>query len=95
VHPALPSPVAREPPISRDRADASLVRRTALWLRDDPEHARRAGLTREEDARALAALLDMLGAALPDLGGSVRRTAVGGCRAALGLAPPRERARGR
>jgi hypothetical protein len=77
----------------RDRADAELIRRTAAWLRDDPERARNAGLTDDGDARALAALLDVLAAELPHLDPAVRRQTIESCRIALGetMADPRLR----
>ena len=44
-----------------------------LRLRDDPDGARRAGLTCTEDALALAALLDLLAVELPHLDAAMRR----------------------
>jgi hypothetical protein len=67
-----------------DRADVAVVRCTAVWLREDPERARRAGLACDEDVAALAVLLDLLAAQLPYLDAAVRREVVEGCRAALG-----------
>ena len=66
------------------RADVSVVRRTAVWLRDDPERARRAGVACDEDVAALAVLLDLLAAQLPHLDAAVRREVVEACRATLG-----------
>src|SRR4051812_34996740 len=43
----------------RDKADATVLRRAATFLREDPGRARYAGLARDEDAVALAALLDL------------------------------------
>jgi hypothetical protein len=68
----------------RDRADADLLRRTASWLRDDPERARHAGLVTDGDAYALAALLDVLATELPHLDPAVRWQAVESCRLTLG-----------
>ncbi len=68
----------------RDRADAALIRRTAAWLRDDPARARHASLARDDDAHALAALLDVLAVELPHLDSAVRRQTLESCRVALG-----------
>ena len=71
---------------ARHRGDVDLVRRTAAWLRTDPSGARTAGLTRDEDAAALAALLEVLAAELPHLDPAVRRDVLASCRAVLGEA---------
>ena len=65
--------------LRRDRADADLLRRTAARLRDDPDDARRAGLTCAEDALALAALLDLLASELPYLDVVMRLMVVEAC----------------
>lgn len=70
----------------RDSSDVDLVRRTATWLRADPDRARTAGLARDEDTAALAALLDVLAATLPHLDPAVRRDVTASCRAVLGEA---------
>ena len=61
------------------RAEVALIRRTAAWLRDDPGRARRAGVACEEDAVALAVLLDLLVPQVPHLDPGVRRTVVEAC----------------
>ena len=68
--------VRRRPDI--DRADQALLRRAAAFLRayDDPA-----------DARAFAALLDILAGAVPDLDPLVRRQALESCRLLLGEPP--------
>jgi hypothetical protein len=77
----------------RDRADAQLIRRTATWLRDDPERARHAGLSCAADAHAPAALLDVLAAEIAHLAPGVRWQALESCRVALRetMASPRIR----
>jgi hypothetical protein len=70
--------------IHEPRADVALVRRTAAWLRADPERARRAGLACDADVAVLAALLDLLAAELPYVDAEVRREVVEACRQALG-----------
>ena len=67
----------------RDRADADLIRRAAAWLRDDPERARHAGLSCDEDAQALAAVLDVLAAQIAHLHAGVRWQVLESCRVAL------------
>jgi hypothetical protein len=67
-----------------DRADADLIRRTAAWLREGPDRVRHAGLANHADARALAALLDVLAAELPYLDSAVRWQTLESCRVALG-----------
>jgi hypothetical protein len=65
-------------------------------LREDPDRARDAGLARNEDAHALAALLDILATELPHLDTMVRRQTTESCRVALGKTmadPPRRRTR--
>ena len=64
----------------RDRADGELIRRTATWLREAPG---RAGLSWDEDAHALAALLDVLAAEIAHLDSGVRWQVLESCRAAL------------
>ncbi len=68
-----------------DRADRDLLRRAATLLRAD---ANRAGAVAQRDARALAALLDIVAAALPDLDPVIRRQAVQSCRLLLGEPAP-------
>ncbi len=68
----------------RDRADVELLRRAAAWVREDPDRAGYAGLSGDTTARADAALLDILAAAVPDLDAGVRRQAVEACRTLLG-----------
>jgi hypothetical protein len=63
-----------------DPADADLMRRTAAWLRADPDRARDVV---GPDVRALAALLDLLAAELPHVAAGVRRQAVESCRRVL------------
>jgi HEAT repeat protein len=70
--------------IERDRADQQILRRAAAWLRQDPGRAGYAGLSQDEDAFALAELLDVLATALPDVDSGVRRQAVESCRRLLG-----------
>lgn len=70
--------------IDRDRADQHLLRRAAAWLLKDPGRAEYAGLQHDEDALALAELLDVLATAVPDLDSGVRRQAVESCRVLLG-----------
>ena len=62
--------------IERDRADQHILRRAAAWLRHDPGRADLAGLSRYQDALALAELLDVLATALPDVDSRVHRQAV-------------------
>jgi hypothetical protein len=70
-----------------------LIRRAATWLRDDPDRARHAGLAGDEDVYALAVLLDVLAAELPNLDSAVRWQTVESCRVALGetMADPHKR----
>lgn len=78
-------PTAREwQRIDANRAEQDVVRRAAAWLRDDPARAGYAGLSEDEDAAALAALLDVLAAELPHLDSAVRRQVLESCRALLG-----------
>lgn len=65
------------------RAEADVVRRAAARLRANPGHVRTAGLAGDEDIAALAALLDVLAAALPHLDPAIRRDVVASCRAVL------------
>jgi hypothetical protein len=64
-----------------------------VWLRDSPDRARHAGLVRDEDAHALAVLLDVLAAELPYLDSAVRWQTLEVCRVALGetMADPLKR----
>jgi hypothetical protein len=66
----------------RDQADEDFIRRAASWLRDNP--GRSAGLASDEDAYALATLLEVLAAELPHLDADVRRRTVDSCRQLLG-----------
>src|SRR3954471_4820414 len=77
----------------RDKADATVLRRAATFLREDPGRARYAGLARDEDAVALAALLDLLAAEIAHLDTAVRWQSVESCRVLLGetMANPRTR----
>ena len=68
----------------RDRADATVLRRAATFLREDPGRGRYAGLSCDEDAAALAALLDVLAAGIAHLDPGVRWQAVESCRVLLG-----------
>jgi len=68
----------------RDRADAELIRRAATWLREDPKRAQHAGLSHDEDAHALAALLEIIATGIASLDSGVRRQAVESCRVLLG-----------
>jgi hypothetical protein len=76
-HEGKTAPMPRN--LSTDRADADLLRRTAARLRDDPDGARRAGLTCTEDTLALAALLDLLAVELPHLDAVLRLMIVESC----------------
>jgi hypothetical protein len=77
----------------RDKADATLLRRAATFLREDPGRALDAGLACDEDAVALTALLDLLAAEIAHLDAGVRSQAVKSCRVLLGetMANPRIR----
>lgn len=78
-------PTAREwRQIDRDRTDQDLIRRAAAWLREDPERGRYAGLSHDEDAYALAALLDVIATGLGYVDSGVRRQTVESCRMLLG-----------
>jgi hypothetical protein len=81
-----PAPNGRGPHRD-DGTDVDIVRRTATWLRVDPDGAREAGFTSEKDIRAMAALLDMLATELPRMDPAVRRATVSWCRVALDQAP--------
>jgi hypothetical protein len=76
-----------------DRADAELIGRAAIWLRDNPDRAGYAGLARDGDAHALAVLLDVLAAELPYLDSAVRWQTVEACHVLLGepMADPHKR----
>jgi hypothetical protein len=76
-HEGKTAPMPRN--LRRDRADADLLRRTAARLRDDPDGARRAGVTCTEDALALAALLDLLAVELPHVDAVMRLMVVESC----------------
>ena len=82
-------PRRRRPDPDPDLADRDLLHRAAAVLRLDDACARRAGVD-EGDARALAALLDLLAAAVPHLDPVVRRQALESCRLLLDepLRPP-------
>ena len=87
-------PTAREwRQYDRDRADATLIRRAATFLRDDPSRASYAGLSRDEDAYPLAALLEILASVLPDLDSGVRWQTIESCQVLLGetMAYPKRR----
>jgi hypothetical protein len=62
-------------------------------LRDNPDRAGYAGLAREEDAAALAVLLDVLAAELPYFDSAVRWQTLQSCRILLGetMADPHKR----
>jgi hypothetical protein len=77
----------------RDQADATILRRAATFLREDPGRARYAGLSCDQDAVALAALLDVLVTEIAHLHSGVRWQAVESCRVVLGetMANPRIR----
>jgi hypothetical protein len=66
-----------------DRGEVGLIRRTAQWLREHPDQARSAGLARDVDAQALAALLDILAVELVHLDTGIRRQIVESCGIAL------------
>ena len=70
--------------IDRDRADAQVLRRAAAWLREEPGRAGHAGLQHDEDAHALAVLLDVLADAMAGLDSGVRWQVVESCRVLLG-----------
>ena len=57
---------------------------SAAWLRANPDQARHVGLPCNEDAAALAALLDVLAVEIRHLDAAVRRQVVESCRIALG-----------
>jgi hypothetical protein len=71
-----------QPQGRRDQADEDFIRRAASWLRDNP--GRSAGLASDQDAYALATLLEVLAAELPHLDADVRRKTVDSCRQLLG-----------
>ena len=68
----------------RDEADATVLRRAAAFLREDPGRGHYAGLACDEDALALAALLDVLAADIAHVDPAVRWQAVEACRVVLG-----------
>jgi hypothetical protein len=53
-----------------------VLRRAATFLREDPDRAHYAGLACDEDAAALAVLLDVLATQIAHLDSGVRRQAV-------------------
>ena len=77
----------------RDQADAAILRRAAAFLREDPRRGQYAGLSRDADAVAVAALLDVLAAQITHLDPGVRWQAVESCRMVLGetMADPHRR----
>lgn len=78
-------PTAREwRQYDRVQADATVLRRAAAFLRDDPARAHYAGLSCDEDAAALAVLLDLLATEIGHLDSGVRRQAVESCLTVLG-----------
>ena len=68
----------------RDHCDATVLRRTAAFLRENPSRGRYAGLSRDDDAVALAALLVVLAAEITHIDPGVRWQAVESCRVVLG-----------
>jgi hypothetical protein len=94
-----PVPTARQwRQYDRDRADAELIHRAALCLREDPGRARYAGLSCDQDAHALAALLEILATELPHVNAGVRWQTLESCRVLLGetmASPHRRRTRRR
>lgn len=68
----------------RDQADADVLRRAATSLREDPARAGYAGLSGDDDATALAVLLDLLATEITHLNSAVRWQAVESCRVLLG-----------
>jgi len=66
-----------------DKNDAGTLRALATWLRVDPQRAGRAAGVSGDDARALAALLDLLAAEVAHVDRRIRLRAVRSCRAAL------------
>jgi hypothetical protein len=66
----------------RGQVDEDFIRRAASWLRDNP--GRSVGLASDQDAYALATLLEVLAAELPHLDADVRRKTVDSCRQLLG-----------
>jgi hypothetical protein len=77
----------------RDQADATVLRRAATFLREDPRRSGYAGLSSDEDATAMAALLDVLAAEMAHLDPGVRRQVVESCKVLLGepMADPHRR----
>jgi hypothetical protein len=77
-------------PLPHTQGAQDVVRRAANRLREDGRHGAEAGL-RPEDARALAALLDILATELPHVARDVQTQTVEWCRELLGgqrLEPP-------
>jgi hypothetical protein len=68
----------------RDNADRALIRRAATWLRDNPDQAAGIGIANPTDARALAAVLDILAVEVSHLDADLRRQTVQNCRGMLG-----------
>ena len=82
----------------RDHADADLLCRAATFLREDPHRGQYAGLSRDADAAAVAALLDVLATEITHLDPGVRWRAIESCRVLLGETmtdPHRRRSRRR
>ena len=78
-------PTAREwRQYDRDQEDAVILRRAATFLREDPRRSRYAGLARDEDALAVAVLLEVLAAEIAHLDSRVRWQAVESCKVMLG-----------
>ena len=68
----------------RDNADRALIRRAATRLRDNPDQATAIGIANPTDARALAAVLDILAVEVPHFDADLRRQTVQNCRDMLG-----------
>ena len=58
-----------------DSAEATLIRRTAAWLRQHLDQGVRAGVSNDADVEAIAALLDILATELTHLAPAIRRLA--------------------
>src|SRR5215207_5751087 len=70
----------------RDNADQALIRRAATWLRNNADQAIGIGIgiANPSDARALAAVLDILAVEVSHLDADLRRQTVQNCRDMLG-----------
>ena len=68
----------------RDEADALVLRRAACFLREDLRRGQYAGLSRDADVVALAALLDVLASDIGHLDAAVRWQTLESCRVLLG-----------